>query len=525
MASADVREELNCSICLDVYKDPVTLRCGHNFCRACIDRVLDTQEASGGYSCPDCREKIQDRSALSRNVTLHNIAERFHSAQPAQEESGIFCTYCDFSVPAVKTCLLCEASLCGKHLKKHGKSLEHVLVDPTTSLENRKCSIHKKILEYYCTEDSTCICVSCCLVGEHGGHAVESIDDASEKKRIKLRTILEELTSKREQGERKAQTLLRHKKKVEKKLTGETGRITALFRDLRKEMDDLEKRALSEIDRQEKRIMLSFSDLIQQQEVEKDELSKKMHYIEELCNATDPLAILKERQSETMDLCHPEEVENQDTGKDGNVLCNVGDLDKNLISLTLHSGLSNMVSRLKNEIHIQEAVDVSMDRNTVSNFLQIEDDLKRAYYTKSQQHPDSPERFEDCQVFSTRGFSSGQNFWEVETSRTGNWMIGVAYASIERKGEHSFIGNNDKSWCLCKVSNKKYSVMHDSKTIQLPDKCSSQRLVIYLDYKAGRLSFYELGEAVRHLYTFSATFTQPLHAAFYIWDEWLRIRS
>ncbi|CAI9620419.1 unnamed protein product, partial [Staurois parvus] len=150
MASSDLRKELECSVCLNIYTDPVTLRCGHNFCRDCIGRVLDTQEGSGGYSCPECREEFQDRPALRRNITLRNIVENFQSTHPEQEESGVFCTYCIHTpVPAVKSCLMCEASLCDNHLRVHSKSPEHVLCDPTTSLKDRKCSIHKKLLEYY----------------------------------------------------------------------------------------------------------------------------------------------------------------------------------------------------------------------------------------------------------------------------------------------------------------------------------------------------------------------------------------
>ena len=157
----------------------MNLKCGHNFCRDCIGHVLYTQEGSGGYFCPECREESQDRPALHRNITLHNLVENFLSTHPDQEESRVFCTYC-IHTPAVISCLHCEASLCDNHLRVHSKSPEHVLCDPlTTSLENRKCSVHKKILEYYCTEDSSCICVSCCLIGEHINHKKESLDEAS----------------------------------------------------------------------------------------------------------------------------------------------------------------------------------------------------------------------------------------------------------------------------------------------------------------------------------------------------------
>ncbi|XP_040203021.1 E3 ubiquitin/ISG15 ligase TRIM25-like [Rana temporaria] len=214
MASADLRAELECSVCLNIYTDSVNLRCGHNFCRVCIDRVLDTQEESGDYFCPVCRKRFRSRPALQRNITLRNIAENFQSAQPDidQEESGIFCTHCvDSPAPAVRSCLLCEVSLCDKHLRVHKKSPEHILCDPTLSMESRKCSVHKKVLEYYCTEDETCIC-KFCVIGEHKGHKMESLNKASEKKKETLRNVLQKLLTKRE--EKRVQSLQEYRRKV-----------------------------------------------------------------------------------------------------------------------------------------------------------------------------------------------------------------------------------------------------------------------------------------------------------------------
>ncbi|XP_073468232.1 E3 ubiquitin-protein ligase TRIM8-like [Aquarana catesbeiana] len=104
MASADLRKELECSVCLDFYTDPVILTCGHNFCRDCIGRVLDTQEGSGGYSCPECKQNFRKCPVLQRNLKLRNIVENFQSTHPDQEESGVFCTYCIHTpVPAVES--------------------------------------------------------------------------------------------------------------------------------------------------------------------------------------------------------------------------------------------------------------------------------------------------------------------------------------------------------------------------------------------------------------------------------------
>ncbi|XP_075066458.1 E3 ubiquitin/ISG15 ligase TRIM25-like [Mixophyes fleayi] len=517
MASADLRQELDCSICLNIYTDPVSLRCGHNFCRVCIDRVLDTQEGSGVYTCPDCRAECQERPALIRNIPLCNIVGRFLSTQRDQGETGIFCTYCIHSpVPAAKSCLLCEAFLCDNHLRVHSKSAEHVLSDPTTSLGNRKCSVHKKILEYYCTEDAACICVYC-SAGEHRVHRVEMLDEASEKKKEKLRNVLQKLTTKREETEKRVQSLQERRREDQEKASGVTETVTALFRDIRRQLEDLEKRVLSEISRQEESVSLSVSDLIQQLEIKKDELSRKMRHIEELCNMSDPVTVLQE--PDTGNLCDTEDRERHD-----DQVHDVGDLDVGLIWETLYTGLSDIIVEINVGIYVQEATDILLDVNTAAYKLHISGDRKTASWSDIyQNHPETPERFQNYnQVISTRRFSSGRHYWEVEISKSLKWRVGMCYPSIDRIGGQSYIGDNNKSWGLCMYNNQ-YFMIHDSEEIQLPDNIPCDRVRIYLDYEAGQLSFYSLCDPIRHLHTITATFTEPLHAALYVWEGCLKI--
>ncbi|KAM4038332.1 uncharacterized protein ACNLHF_016636 [Anomaloglossus baeobatrachus] len=532
MASADLNDELLCSICLSIFKDPVMLRCGHNFCRVCIDRVLDTQDGSGVYSCSECREEFQERPALMRNINLHNVAERFLITQQEQEITGIYCTYCvDSPVPAVRSCLHCEASLCEKHLRTHSKSPEHVLSDPSTSLEKRKCSVHKKILEYYCTEDAACICVSCSLIGKHKGHKMESLDEASEKKKKKLSNVLQKLTTKREKTEERVRSLKERRRKAQEKAAGEAERVTALCIDIRRRVDDLEKKVLSEISRQEKEESRSLSALIKL-EIKKDELSRKMRHIEELCNMTDPLTVLQE--PDTGDLCDPEEEGgDEDTGGHDKQLHDGDDLDVAVISHTLHT-LCEVITGIRRGIYVEDPADILLDVNTAGNDLLISDDLKTATWTQNNQHrPETAERFQYNQVMSRRGFTSGRHYWDVESSRSGGWSVGMCYPSIDRRGEESLIGNNNKSWSLRRYNNQ-YSVIHDSIEIQLPNKISSGRVRICLDYGAGQLSFYELCDPIRHLHTFTAAFSEPLHAALCVFwmyndghyiDSWVKIRT
>ncbi|XP_040203109.1 E3 ubiquitin/ISG15 ligase TRIM25-like [Rana temporaria] len=512
MASADLRAELKCSVCLNIYIDPVTLRCGHNFCRVCIDRVLDTQEGSGDFFCPLCRKRFRSRPALQRNITLHNIAETFLSAQPDQEESGVFCTHCvDSPVPAVRSCLHCEVSLCEKHLGVHKKSPEHVLCDPTLSMESRKCSVHKKILEYYCTEDETCVCMSCYVIGGHKGHEMESLDEASGKKKATLRNVLQKHLTKREEMEERVQSLQEHRRKVEEEAAGDTERVTVLFRDLRRRLEDLEKRVLREISERAERISISIRDL----EIKKEELSRKMRHIEELCNMTDPLTVLQE--SDTGDLCDTEDGDNEDRERHEKLLHDGGGLG---VAGVLHTGLSDIITEVNVYFPIQGAADILLDGNTASNDLQISDDRKTVSKShRKQNHPETPERFQGYpQVLSSQSFSSGRHYWEVDVGGSESWTVGMCYPSIERRGWESLIGDNKKSWGLDR-SVDQYYVTHDKKNTPLPPNVSSNRVRIDLDYEAGRISCYDLCDPIRHLHTFTTTFTEPLHAGLGVWGR------
>ncbi|XP_018428804.1 PREDICTED: E3 ubiquitin/ISG15 ligase TRIM25-like [Nanorana parkeri] len=526
MASADLRSEPICSICLMVYRDPATLRCGHNFCRVCIDDVLDTQEASGVYTCPECREEFYEGQDSIKYTTLPNISEGPLSVNPDQENTVSFCTYCiHSSIPAVKLCLLCESFLCDGHLRVHSKSAEHVLTDISACLDNRKCPFHNEMLRYVCCEDSTCICVSCLAFGDHRGHQVALLDDAFEKKKEKLRTVLEILTSKTEEDEKVIESLQKLRSEVPEKASGVTERVTCLFVDIRRQLEDLEKRVLGEISRQEEKISLSISDLIQRLEVKKDALARKLHHIEELCNTTDPMTLLQDKESESEDFGAAERNDNVDTEDENDKLHEIGELDEGLISETLYTGIVDIITYVKNFCPLGNDSTVLLDINTAGAKIIVSEDLKTATWSAvNQNRSETPARFQYNQVLTTRNFSSGQHSWDVETSESGNWRLGMTYSSMERRGQRSVIGDNNKSWCLRRCNNQ-CSVIHDSKDIVLSDKFSSQRFRIYLDYPGGCLSFYELCEPVRHLHTFNATFNEPLHLAFLLSNAWVRISS
>ncbi|KAJ8366228.1 hypothetical protein AAFF_G00365290 [Aldrovandia affinis] len=129
-----------------------------------------------------------------------------------------------------------------------------------------------------------------------------------------------------------------------------------------------------------------------------------------------------------------------------------------------------------------------------------------------QPYPDHPERFEfRVQVLCREGLS-GRCYWEAEWSGERGVYIAVSYKEIHRKGvgDDRGLGRNDKSWCLI-CSPSSYSFRHNNKITELPVPPSS-RIGVYLDHRAGTLSFYSISDTM----TVQTTFTQPLYPGFWV---------
>ncbi|XP_018427286.1 PREDICTED: probable E3 ubiquitin-protein ligase MID2 [Nanorana parkeri] len=435
-----------------------------------------------------------------------------------RKEEGILCTYCvQTPVAATKTCIHCEASMCEEHLKTHSKSAEHVMVEPTTSIKDMKCPIHDKMIEFCCTKDGACICVSCCIIGDHRGHKVDPLKDALEKRKASLKDILDNLTLEGEENEHKLEKLLKNRGSVQEAASGVNERVTALFRDIKEQLEALQTRATSEVSRQEQQATFRMNDLIQQHETKKDELHKKIESIKELHSVTDPLTVLRGTPHEGIKRMSSRKVSDSEANL-------AASIDENPISLILHMGLQSFagsVLELKTirQFSSLKKTDLSLDINTAHSKIILSGDLKSASYSAaSQKYPETPERFKSCQVLSTNIFTSGQHYWEVDVSQASRWILGVACNSIERKipGNESFIGYNNKSWTM--FYQKFLGVSHNNVQSTISTDTAVKSVGIHLDYDSGYISFYQVNPT-RHLHTYTTCFTKPLHAAFYIFEN------
>ncbi|XP_071067144.1 tripartite motif-containing protein 26-like isoform X1 [Dasypus novemcinctus] len=140
-----LEEEVTCSICLDYLRDPVSIDCGHIFCRGC---AADVHPAAGGRPiCPLCKmpfkkEKVRpvwQLASLVENIERLRVDKDQQLGEAAPEQQ--------------------DAKLCARHREK---------------------------LHYFCEDDGQLLCVLCRESREHRRHTAVLVDKAAQPHREKI---------------------------------------------------------------------------------------------------------------------------------------------------------------------------------------------------------------------------------------------------------------------------------------------------------------------------------------------------
>lgn len=180
--------QFQCSICQDVFSEPVSIPCGHSFCFTCITTHWDVSRA---ISCPKCHTVFEGRPELCENSFAKEISEQIRARRQngvnAATEKVIYCDVCTGTkTKALKSCLTCLTSYCEMHLEPHLRVATlriHKLIEPVAMLQNRMCKKHQRLLELFCRSDQRCVCVLCTET-DHRSHKTVPVERESQERKV-----------------------------------------------------------------------------------------------------------------------------------------------------------------------------------------------------------------------------------------------------------------------------------------------------------------------------------------------------
>ncbi|XP_066517971.1 E3 ubiquitin-protein ligase TRIM39 [Hoplias malabaricus] len=539
-------EQFTCSICLDIFNNPVSTTCGHSFCLSCITSYWDSRGKS--FLCPLCKESYRKRPELHINHTLKDITEQFKRMAGASGAVASGAVAANPQVPAgtdQKPAVPPRPGELPGGLLTEMKSRFHrtsssgnLLASPppyeacprrfSTSGGNSSgstgppCAKHGVCVDMFCKNDQACVCVMC-IEEEHHGHTVIPAKREMNIKKSQLGIMEAELQGLITAREKKIEEIQTSLKDIQANAQQEVEVTMSMFRLLLNAMERCQAELLEVVQMGHMTAELRSQALVHDLQQEIADLRKRSSALTQLAQSTDHISFFKTYPF----LCNPPQIKNwtevtltpepiagavlKNTTQ---MVENLQDVLKRLPQLCLRPNQDQLVKHQPKVRSVQEyTLDVTLDRDTAHPRLLISPDEKKVCCSEQcSTVTDTPARFDRvvC-VLGRQGFNSGCHYWEVQVGEKTDWDLGVAKRSINRKGKISVSPLNGY-WFLSLRDKSEYAFRSDPPTpISLNIK--PKRIGIYVDYEKGQVSFYD-GDAKMLIYTHTDTFTDTLHPFF-----------
>ncbi|KAG9260051.1 bloodthirsty-related gene family, member 12 [Astyanax mexicanus] len=535
-------DQFSCSICLEVFVEPVSTPCGHSFCKACLQGYWDHSKK---VVCPMCKKSFSRKPELCVNRVLAEIAEQFQgltvapavcstdggaaaaaSASPGtprkDQDGGEFAkpgdVPCDACIgrkmKALKSCLSCPGSFCEAHLRHHRKEktmAKHKLVQPILHLEEKLCKRHQRLLEAYCCSDHVCVCRECAELA-HKTHEITSIDREYKKKMSQVGKRRSEMKHLIKERAKKLEEIKQSIKVIKSNSQREIEESWAVYAELQKLLEQSQAQLVEQITARQK--------LAEQQA--RDTAGRLEHELNLLKNRSSDLDALAHTQDKVLFMQHlnslPPPPEPTDwTGVSVNTDLYLG---------TIRTSVSTLIERFQEEVkrlygkelrRMQNySMDVTLDPDTANPWLQLSEDRRQVRHLGAWQDlPDTPERFDTVVITLAReGFTAGRHYWEVQVGEKDDWYLGVARASVNRKGRIA-VSTSQGYWALAMKKGQGYRVS-TYPPLLLSVEPRLRRVGVYVDFEEGQLSFYDVATK-SHIYTFMDSFGEKVHPFFYLY--------
>ena len=205
----NLREEVSCSVCSDIFTDPKQLPCLHSFCLHCLKQWHRMSHGCENIRCPKCQAVSRvpesgDLKDLPTSFYLNGLIDVL--AIKECRRSPVKCGNCDLKKSSetsycFQCCIFyCQECVTGHNIMKgnkdhrvlalkdfQDKDYEDVLKRPSLC---PKQGHTKEELKFFCKNCETAVCQTCVLL-EHGGHTLNLIEEEVERQKIQMKSVVE----------------------------------------------------------------------------------------------------------------------------------------------------------------------------------------------------------------------------------------------------------------------------------------------------------------------------------------------
>ncbi|XP_041651940.1 E3 ubiquitin/ISG15 ligase TRIM25-like [Cheilinus undulatus] len=495
-------DQFLCSICLDVFTDPVTIPCGHNFCQNCITTHW---LVSASCQCPNCKEIFYRRPELKINTFIKEMAAQFR--QSAQQKSSsssserqvskpgeVPCDVCTGTkVKALKSCLVCLASYCETHLEPHltmSGLRRHQLMDPVENLEGRLCTKHDKLLEMFCRNDQRCVCVLC-SVTDHKTHDVVPLKEEYEGKKAQLGKTEAEIQQMIQKRRVKVEELKHSVELSDENADREIGEGVGVFNALMETVERKLNMIIDTIKVKQRETKKQAEGFIRELEQEISELEKRRAEVEQLSRSEDHLQLLQNFTS-----------------------LNAAPPTKDWTEVRVHppSYEGTVVRAVK---QLEETISEQMKKLIEADLRWVQQYAAYVRLDPDLVHPKAPDRPQanNCRcVLSKNAFISGRFYFEVVVKKWSIWTLGVV-RKLSNMKETFTLSPTNGHWTVCLDGQGGYFAAAGP-SVRLSLKCRPNRVGVFVDYEEGLVSFYDV-DAAALIYSFTGcSFTEKIYPFF-----------
>ncbi|XP_047431379.1 E3 ubiquitin-protein ligase TRIM35-like [Mugil cephalus] len=447
--------DLTCSICYDIFRDPVVLKCSHSFCGPCLQQYWTPHGRS--RDCPLCRTQNVDDPVPS--LVLKNLCESYVLESEAGEDAA---------------------------------------GDEQDSDPGEMCRHHGERLKLFCLTDKKPICVVCHTSRKHKQHECCPISEAVVDVKEKMKSALSSLQEKKEAFD-----------KMKKNYEDTVAHIQAQARFVQRRTHEEFERFRTFLNEQEESRMEA---LRREEEQKTEEMRKMIEEVERnILSVSESMSLLEEEMAlegvSVLYKCKTTLARAQCPVAGSNMA------PGGLIDVAKYVGslMFNVWEKMRD---ITRYTPVTLDPNTAAPWLVLSDDLTSVCDSDEKRKlPDNPERFDpDTAVLGWEGISSGKLAWDVHVGDNTAWVVGVAKESVKRKEKVSSVLNNGY---LCVYFYHKMYFAGTSPLTRLSLKKNPQTIRVQLDCDKGRVSFHDPHNNAL-IYTFKHALTEKVFPYFWV---------